>query len=285
MSRRGDALPGEHVAEPDIGSLAGSAGRTGAMARRYIYILRSSWPRIVELAYWPLMQMVLWGFISKFMATNSTWVAQAAGVLIAAVLLWDVLFRGQLGFSISFLEEMWSRNLPNLFVTPLRPHEFVLALIVMSLVRTLIGVVPAALLAIVFYSYSIFDLGLPLVAFFFNLMILGWSVGLIITALILRNGLGAESLAWMAMFILAPLSGVFYPVDTLPGWLQAVSLALPSSYVFEGMRAIMFDGTVRLDYMAWAAGLNLIYLVGAGIFFMYTFNVARRLGLLMRAGE
>jgi len=271
--------------EPDRGSLVGGLRRTGAMVLRYVYILRSSWPRILELAYWPMMQMVLWGFISKFLLTNSSWVAQAAGVLIAAVLLWDVLFRGQLGFSVSFLEEMWSRNLPNLFVTPLRPHEFIFALIVMSLVRTLIGILPAAGLAIVFYHYSIFDLGLPLIAFFFNLMMLGWSMGLIITALILRNGLGAESLAWMAMFILAPLSGVFYPVSTLPGWLQGIAFALPSSHVFEGMRAVMFTGAVRLDVMALAFGLNLLYLAAAGLFFLHTFKVARRQGLLLRAGE
>lgn len=268
-----------------MNGLAAGVNRTWAMTLRYVYILRSSWPRIFELAYWPLMQMILWGFISKFMATNSSWVAQAAGVLIAAVLLWDVLFRGQLGFSMSFLEEMWSRNLPNLFVTPLRPLEFIVALIVMSLMRTLIGVLPAALLAIAFYHYSIFDLGLPLIGFFFNLMMLGWSMGLIITALILRNGLGAESLAWMAMFVLAPLSGVFYPVTTLPAWLQVVAHALPSTYVFEGMRAAMFDGTVRFDLMASAFGLNLLYLAVAMAIFLHTFRVAQRTGLLMRIGE
>ncbi|HSR56092.1 MAG TPA: ABC transporter permease [Alphaproteobacteria bacterium] len=262
-----------------------SAARIGAMVVRYVYILRGSWPRIIELAYWPLMQVVLWGFISKFLATNSSWVAQGAGVLIGAVLLWDILFRGQLGFSVSFLEEMWSRNLANLFVSPLRPYEFVLALIIMSLIRTLIGVVPAALLAILFYRYSVFDLGLPLIAFFFLLMMLGWAVGLIITAIILRFGLGAESLAWIAMFAIAPLSGVFYPVATLPEWLQTVSWALPSAYVFEGMRAIIFDGTVRLDHLATALALNVAYITAAGAFFLHTFHIARREGLLMTLGE
>jgi ABC-type polysaccharide/polyol phosphate export permease len=142
-----------------------------------------------------------------------------------------------------------------------------------------------ASLAIVFNHYSTFDLGLPLIAFFFNLMMLGWSMGLIITALILRNGLGAESLAWMAMFILSPLSWVFYPVSTLPGWLQGIAFALPSSHVFEGMRAVMFTGAVRLDVMALAFGLNLLYLAAAGLFFLHTFKVARRKGLLLRAGE
>jgi ABC-2 type transport system permease protein len=255
------------------------------MVLRYVYILRGSWPRIIELAYWPLMQMVMWGFISKFLATNSSWVAQGAGVLIGAVLLWDVLFRGQLGFSVSFLEEMWSRNLANLFVTPLRPYEFVLSLIIMSVIRTLIGVLPAALLAILFYRYSVFDLGLPLIAFFFLLMMLGWAVGLVITAVILRFGLGAESLAWIAMFAIAPMSGVFYPVAVLPEWLQAVAWALPSAYVFEGMRAVIFDGSMQLDSLVTALLLNIVYIAAAGAFFLYTFHVARRDGLLMSVGE
>ncbi|MDH3241400.1 MAG: ABC transporter permease [Alphaproteobacteria bacterium] len=259
--------------------------RIGAMVLRYVYVLRGSWPRIVELAYWPLMQMVMWGFISKFLATHSSWVAQGAGVLIGAVLLWDVLFRGQLGFSVSFLEEMWSRNLANLFVSPLRPYEFVAALITMSLIRTLIGVLPAVLLAILFYQYSVFDLGLPLVAFFFLLLMLGWAVGLVITAIIMRFGLGAESLAWIAMFAIAPLSGVFYPVSVLPEWLQLVSWALPSAYVFEGMRAVIFEGTVRLDHLATALALNFVYIAVAAAIFFYAFQVSRRQGLLVTMGE
>lgn len=262
-----------------------SPRRVGAMVMRHVYVLRTSWPRLFELAYWPTLQMILWGFISQFLATNSAWVAQAAGVLIAAVILWDVLFRGQLGVSVSFLEEIWSRNLASLFVSPLRPYEMVVSLMTMSLIRTLIGVVPAALLAIVLYEYSIFSLGLPLLAFFANLLIMGWAAGLMISALILRFGLGAESLAWITIFALAPVSGIYYPVASLPAWLQPLSLALPSSHVFEGMRAVMFDGTFRFDHLAWAMGLNAVYIaVGTGVF-LYTFRVARERGLLMKLGE
>src|SRR5205807_3942912 len=116
-----------------------SARRVGALILRYLYLLRSSWPRLAELAYWPAMQVIVWGFITQFFMTNSSWVAQATGVLLGAVLLWDVLFRSQLGVSVSFLEEMWSRNLGHLFVSPLRPYEFLIALATMSFVRTLIG--------------------------------------------------------------------------------------------------------------------------------------------------
>jgi ABC-2 type transport system permease protein len=259
--------------------------RIWAMLLRYVYLLRSSWPRTLELLYWPTIQMVLWGFMTEFLRTNSTWVAQAFGVLLAAVLLWDVLFRGQLGVSISFLEEMWSRNLGNLFVSPLRPSEWVLALLAMSLVRVMIGVVPAALLAIPLYHYSIFTLGLPLLAFFVNLLVMGWALGLMICALLLRHGLGAESMAWLAIFVLAPVSGIYYPVSVLPEWLQFVAWTLPSAHTFEGMRAVMFEGVFRLDLFLAALGLNLVYIaLGAGLF-LWSFRVARIRGALLQTGE
>ena len=197
-----------------------SPGRVGAMLQRYLYLLRSSWPRTLELLYWPAIQMILWGFTSQFLMTNSSYVARAGGVLLAAVMLWDVMFRGQLGVSVSFLEELWSRNLGHLFVSPLRPYEWVISLLSMSLVRVIIGVVPAALMAIPLYHYSIFTLGPPLIAFFALLLVMGWGLGLIIGALLLRHGLGAESLAWLAVFLLAPASAVYYPVSVLPVWLQ-----------------------------------------------------------------
>ncbi len=259
--------------------------RVGAMVLRYTYLLRGSWPRIVELAYWPTIQMILWGFISQFFLTHSSWVAEAAGVLIAAVLLWDVLFRGQLGVSISFLEEMWSRNLASLFVTPLRPYELIVAILGVSLIRTLIGVIPASLLAIVLYHYSVFDLGLPLLAFFINLLVMGWAMGLVISSLIMRYGLGAESLAWIAVFLVAPLSGIYYPITVLPEWLQPVSWALPSTYVFEGMRTVMFEGIFRMDYLWRAAALNLVYMAVGTAVFLRTFQIARRDGLLLSMGE
>ena len=126
-------------------SCGGSAGRVWAMLLRYIYLLRSSWPRTLELLYWPTLQMLIWGFMSQFLYSNSSYVFRAFGVLLAAVMLWDVLFRGQLGLSMSFLEEMWARNLGHLFVTPLRPYEWVLSLLSMSMIRVLLGIIPAAL--------------------------------------------------------------------------------------------------------------------------------------------
>jgi ABC-2 type transport system permease protein len=262
-----------------------SPGRVGAMLLRYLYLLRSSWPRALELIYWPAIQMVLWGFTSQFLMTNSSYVARAGGVLLAAVMLWDVMFRGQLGVSMSCLEELWSRNLGHLFVSPLRPYEWMIALLTMSLIRVAIGVVPAALLAIPLYHYSIFSLGLPLLAFFVLLLLMGWGLGLVIDALLLRHGLGAESLAWLAVFLLAPASAVYYPLSVLPQWLQYIAFFLPSAHVFEGMRAVMFDHVFRLDHFLIAAVLDAVYIVLGGFIFLHAFRQARQRGALLQMGE
>jgi ABC-2 type transport system permease protein len=279
--------PSETVASEtvDHASVIFSLRRVWAMLLRYCYLLRGSWPRILELAYWPTLQMILWGYINQFMAGNSSWVAQGAGVLVSGVLLWDVLLRGQLGVSVSFLEEMWSRNLGHLFVTPLRPSEWLVSLMAMSLLRTLIGVVPAALLAIPFFGYSVFQLGLPLGVFFVNLILLGWSIALVIIALILRNGMGAEGLAWIVVFTLAPVSAVYYPVDVLPGWLQWVALSLPSTHVFEGMRAVLFRHEMHWGHLAWAVALNALYMAVGVAIFLRALHQARVRGALLQTGE
>jgi ABC-2 type transport system permease protein len=262
-----------------------SPARVYAMVLRYIYLLRRSWPRLLELAYWPTMQMILWGFITQFMQTSSSWLAQASGVLLAGVLLWDVMFRGQLGVSTVFFEEMYSRNLGHLFASPLRPYELVCALLVISLIRTLIGVGGAALLAIPLYHYSIFDMGLPLLAFFVNLLVMGWAIGLLVSGLVLRYGLGAENLAWVAIFAVAPVSAIYYPVSVLPPGLQVVANLLPASHVFEGMRAVLFQHEFRTDLFLRAAGLNVIYLALGIAVFLGVFRAARRRGLLINVGE
>jgi ABC-2 type transport system permease protein len=267
------------------GERAFSPARVWAMLLRYLYILRSSWPRTLELLYWPTLQMLIWGFMSQFFYQNSSYVARAFGVLLAAVMLWDLLFRSQLGLSISFLEEMWARNLGQLFVTPLRPYEWLLSLLAMSVIRVTIGVIPAALLAIPLYHYSIFDMGLPLVAFLAVLMVMGWSLGLAICGGILRHGMGAESLAWTVIFALAPFSCVYYPVTTLPAWLQPVCWALPSTYVFEGMREVLFGGAFRTDYFLIALALDLVYLAAGAALFFLAFRDARRRGALLQMGE
>ena len=262
-----------------------SGQRMWGMVLRHTYLLRSSWPRLLELAYWPTFQLLLWGFLTTFLLTKSSYIAQAAGVLISAVLLWDVLFRSNLALGLSFLEEMYSRNLGQLFVSPLRPYEMVAALILMSFLRTVISIAPAAFLALPLFGVWVFDLGFGLIAFFFNLLVMGWAVGIFMCGLLLRWGLGAESLCWLGLFVIAPITGIYYPVSVLPHWLQTLSWMLPSTYVFEGMRAVLFDHTFRWDLLIGATAINVLYLAFGAGFFLYMFGVARRRGLLLQQGE
>lgn len=259
--------------------------RIGAMLLRHLYLMRSSWLRLFDLMYWPLLQMVMWGFINTFLASQSSWVLRAGGLLIGAVLLWDILVRGQFGMTLSLLEELWSRNLANLFVAPLRPAEYAVALMGMSVIRSLISVLPSALLAIPLFHYSIFEMGLPLVAFYAVLMMTGWAAGLLICGMLVRFGLAAESFAWASVFLLAPICGVYYPVATLPGWLQGISWALPPTYVFEGMRSVVLNHVFRLDLLVEGIGLNVVYIAIGLAAFLAAFRKARERGQLLQSGE
>jgi len=265
--------------------IAFSPRRVGTMVLRYWYLLRSSWARLIELIYWPAVQMLMWGFLQTYIGQSAGFFASAAGTFIGAVLLWDILFRGQLGFSISFLEEMYARNLGNLMMSPLRPVEFIGALMIMSIVRLAIGMIPVSFLAIAFFGFNLYAMGLALAAFFANLMLTSWSVGIFVSGLVLRNGLGAETFAWSIMFLFLPLTCVYYPVATLPDWLQPVAWALPPTYVFEGMRELLLHQVFHADLMLEALAINAVFFIAASIAFVALLNSARRQGSLLQSGE
>jgi ABC-2 type transport system permease protein len=180
---------------------------------------------------------------------------------------------------------MWARNMGNLLMSPLRPLEFVAALMVMSLVRLALGLGPVALLAIPFFGFNVFAIGLPLAVFIANLVLFGWAVALVVSGLILRNGIGAEGLAWTIMFIVLPLGCVYYPVAMLPAWLQPISWALPPTAVFEGLRAILSTGAIRPDLMLWAFALNIVYVSVSIVIFLYLLERSRVAGSLVQMGE
>ena len=260
--------------------------RIRAMLYRHACLLLGSWPRLLDLVYWPTVQMILWGFITLFLVGQSGWVAQAAGVFLSAVLLWDTLFRGQLGVSLCFLEELYARHLGHLFVSPLRPAELVAATFLVSLVRVLIGVGGASLLAIPLFHFSIVGtLGWTLIPFFAVLMLFGWAIGLIIAGLVIRLGLGAETLAWAAIFFIQPFSAVYYPVDVLPRSVRWISYLLPSAPVFEGMRTVLHEHRFEWALFGQAVGVLAVWLLAAAVAFTLLFHDARRRGLLLQSGE
>lgn len=275
MSRRGRSA-----------SMGSSSRRIWGLMYRHLALYRRSWPRLLELAYWPVLQMCIWGFTAKFLATRmGSGAALAGATLLGGVLLWEVALRSQMGLALAFLEEMWSRNLGHVFVSPMRPWELVATMIIVSMIRMLAGVLPAIGVAWLLYAYDLFTLGPVLVLFFMNLMIMGWSVALGVVSLILRHGAGAEALAWSVLFGLTPFAAVFYPIAVLPAFMQPLALAVPAAHVFEGMRAIMLNGTVRWDHLAAAFALNAVWLSGAALLFARQFRQARLRGALMSIGE
>ncbi len=254
-----------------------------ALVLRHVFLYTRNAVRFVELIFWPTVQLLVWGFLTMYLQENTS--GDFPGLvtfLIGALILWDALFRSQQGVAISFLEDVWARNLLNVFVAPVRPMEYLAAACAVGFLRILMTGALLAVLASFFYAFNIFSLGFSLVPFYANLMAFGWCLGMISTACILRWGQAAESLAWAVPFLVQPFAAVFYPVSVLPEWLQPLALALPCSHIFEGMRQVMSDGVFPVRSLVWATVLNLIFLVLAALVYLRVLRIARRKGLLTR---
>jgi ABC-2 type transport system permease protein len=260
--------------------------RVWGLVFRHLSLYRSSWPRLLEIAYWPTLELLIWGFTANFFAhAHAGPAVLATSALIAGVLLWEVTLRSQLGVTYSFLEEIWSRNLGHLFVSPLRPAELVASLLAVSIMRTVTGLLPATIIAYLLYTFNVFAMGPVLLLFLVNLLFMGWWVALGIVSLLFRYGAGAEALAWTLAFGITPFACEFYPVSALPAWIQPVALAFPAAHIFEGMRAALLHGTVAWDQLAAAAGLNALWMAAAIATFGSQFRAARIRGALISIGE
>jgi ABC-2 type transport system permease protein len=264
---------------------AASLRRIRAILRRHGYLLVKSWTRIVSMMYYPTVTMIVWAFVTLYLRPTNNFLRDAPGFFIGAVLLWDVLFRGQLGVSLTLIEEFYARNLGNLFVSPLTLPEYIAGQLAMSVLRALIGVGGACVFAFLLFRYSIFSLGFPLIAYFACLLVFGWAIGLAMSGMILRLGLGAEELAWAAIFVLAPLSGVYYPIAVLPSWLRALASGMPSAHVFEGMRGVLLHGEFHWGHFWAAAALDVVYLALGAAVFAWAMRDARERGTLLQMGE
>lgn len=254
-----------------------------ALVCRYLFLYTRNWVRLAEVIFWPTMELVTWGFLTRYLDTKMgggeagpfTW-------LLGGVIFWDVMFRSQQGVAISFLEDVWTRNLLNIFVAPVRPVEYLASAFGVGFVRIAITVLILWSLSWVFFSFNLLDIGPALVPFFGCLLVFGWAIGIFATALIMRFGQAAESLAWAVPFLIQPLTAVYYPVAVMPGWLQWGALALPSTHVFEGMRGVMAGAGFSWAYFGWAVALNGVCLLLAGLFYGWTLSTVRARGLLAK---
>jgi len=259
--------------------------RIYALYLRHFYLIKSSFPRILDLIYWPTIQIILWGFISKFFTMHSDFYNHTVGIILTAAILYDFLFRSSISFNMLFLEEIWSRNFTNLFISPLKVSEIITALTCTALIRTLIGIVPAILLASPFFGVSIFNLGPSLVLLLLSLYTFGMTLGLLVVSGLLRYGPAFENVAWSSLFLLAPLGCIYYPLSILPDWLQIVAKALPLVYIFEEVRSILLNSVVNYSNIISALVLNFIYFLLSVFIFFKAFDEARRRGTLINVGE
>ena len=256
-----------------------------ALSMRHLYLIKSSFPRILDLIYWPTIQIILWGFISKFFTMYSEYYTNTVGVILSCAILYDFLFRSSISFNMLFLEEIWSRNFTNLFVAPLKVSEIITALTGTALIRTLIGIIPAILLMSPLFGVSILKLGPPLFLLFLSLYLFGTTLGILVTSGLLRFGPAFENTAWSSLFLLAPLGCVYYPLSILPEWLQLISKFLPLVYIFEEARSILINNVVDYSNIINALLLNLVYFVMAVMIFYYSFYGARKKGTWVNMGE
>ena len=252
---------------------------------RHFFLIKSSFPRILDLIYWPSIQIILWGFISKFFSTYSDYYNNTVGIILTCAILYDFLFRSSISFNMLFLEEIWSRNFTNLFIAPMKISEIIISLVFTALIRTLIGLVPAILLTSPLFGISILNLGVPLFFLFLSLYIFGITLGLFVSSGLIRFGPSFENIAWSSLFLLAPLGCIYYPIEILPEFFQILAKGLPLVYIFDETRNILVNNFVNFENILYAFYLNAIYLLIGISLFYFSFSKAREKGSLINMGE
>ena len=260
-------------------------GRMYGLFLRHFFLITRSFPRILDLIYWPTIQITLWGFISNFFTTYSSYYNNAVGIILTCAILYDFLFRTSIGFNMLFLEEIWSRNFTNLFIAPMKISEIIISLVLTALIRALIGLIPAILLTSPLFGISLLKLGLPLAFLFLSLYLFGITLGLLVSAGLLRFGPSFENIAWSSLFLLAPLGCIYYPIEILPELFQSIAKGLPLVYIFDETRNILLNGSIDYTNLKQAYLLNLIYLIIGIVLFYLSFLRARIKGTLINMGE
>src|SRR3989338_8422242 len=243
-----------------------SVHRISGMFLRYVFLHKRSLPRTFEILFWPVMELLVWGFVAVYIQeVSKDTLSKIATSLINAMIFWDILYRSQQGVSISFIEDIWTQNIVNLLISPLKICEWIFAFFL--------------------YHFNLLsNLHLYLIPLVFNLLLFGWALGIFTSSLVIRWGHAAEALIWGVPFLIQPISAIFYPLSILPPWLQIISKILPSTYTFEGMRAVIQTHEMPTGYFITALLLNLVYFVLAGFFFNWMYKKARDTGRLGRLG-
>lgn len=256
--------------------------RIRGLMLRYLYLYRRSLVRIGEICFWPVMNLLMWGFMTVYMQRVA--VPGFVVFFLGSMILWDMFYRAQMSVSMALTEEMWVKNILNILLAPVSMPELVLAMCLVGLCKALINAVVLSILAYALHAFNILHVGWVLIPCFVNILLFAWAMGMGTMALILYFGISGEGLAWAMPFLIQPFAAVFYPVEVFPAWLQTIALTLPPAYVFESMRAVLNTGTVDGSLLLKAFFLNILYLTAGGCFFGWMLSQARQHGYLSRLG-
>jgi len=270
---------------PERSSPWPSLRRFYGLGLRHVYLYLGSWPRLVEMMYWPLLNITLFGFVSLSIVHRFGHADVMTDTYLGGLMLAEILSRAVMAMMVMYMEEVWSRNLGHLFASPLRLRDYVASLIGLGTARCLISIIPAFIVVYYLFDFSILRMGWNLPLYAGLLCFNGWWYGLLIISLLLRFGLAAEWLGWMSTWLLMPFMAPYYPVSILPAAFQTVSWVLPGTYVFESMKIQLATGITRYDYLATALVLNLAYFAGAAWVFARAYRHARNSGGLLQMGE
>lgn len=255
-----------------------NGNRIFAMVLRDLINLRHSYDRLSDMFYWPVMDLLIWGLTGLyFVQQNNNQLLLS--VILTGLIFWIVVWRSQYEININLLHEIWDRNLINLFASPLTLAEWIISFLIFGLTKMIISLSFSALIATLLYKYNLFIYGFLLIPFVLSLLLTGWVVGFIVAGFLIRFGQRLQTLGWTGVYLIAPFSVIFYSLSILPPWAQTIAKFVPPSYVFEGMREIIFTGRLSYDKLLISLGLNLIYLILSIAFFVFMFNRSRKLGL------
>lgn len=263
-----------------------SLERIHGMFLRYLYLHRRSVSRALELIFWPVMDLIVWGLVALYIKNVAQGeITEIIFFLVSALIFWDLLYRSQQSVSISFVEDIWTNNILNIFISPLRMREWLIATFLYGLLKVTVITAILGLLAYLFYHFNIIDeLGLLLFPLAFNLLFFGWSLGVFTAGLLLRFGNAVQALIWGIPFLIQPLSAIYYPLSTLPEWAQVIAKAIPTSYVFESMRYVLKEGVMPWNDFFISVFLNFIYFILFSLAFYFMYLKSRESGRLGRIG-
>lgn len=253
--------------------------RVWALVVRHLYNFKHNLDRLTDGFYWPAVDIVIWGLTFLYVQKAQVEISNIVILMLSGLIFWQVVWRGQYEFTTNLLEEIWNKNLVNLFSSPLTINEWMSGLVILSVIKLILTISFSFLLVWILYSINLFTFGFLIIPFMALLLIMGWWVGLLVAGLIIYLGQNIQTLAWAGVFILFPFSAIYYPVSSLPYWAQIIAKAVPSSYIFEGMREVILQGKLNYNNLLISLILNLFYLILAILFFKFMFRLSKEKGL------